>query len=142
MENILVIIITTLIGTLIGFVLSKFFSNRKVQTLQTENAVLGKELDLIKSDFSRVKEDLKNETLRADQYVADLSERNAQKDAAQKEAEEWKCEVQKIQTNVQEKTSEIQRLEKQTGSLDVELRFANEKLENQEQEIENIGNKI
>src|SRR6266496_2622105 len=103
MENILVIIMTALIAALIGFVLSKGFSNRKVQTLQTENAVLGKELNLIRTDFIQVKEDLKNETSRADQYVADLSERNAQKGAAQQHADEWKAEAQKLQSDTQEK---------------------------------------
>jgi len=112
------------------------------QDLKTQKAVLESDLKNIKLEYSRIFSNLDLKTKEAEKSLSDFIECSTQKDGLLKEINELKLIYDKIKNSEFEKQQELQKCESEISRLNAELRFKQEKLETQKQEIEKIGEKF
>lgn len=142
MENIFLLSFTVVVSFFIAFLAARFFYLRKIQNLHTDIAVAGKELALIKADYSQVEKTLMNQAGKIENLLVETTEKTTLLETYQKELTELRTRLQKEQDAHQTLVKENQRLQNEYSSLGAELRFAQEKLQNQQQEFENIGSRF
>jgi DNA recombination protein RmuC len=116
--------------------------SKDLQEYKTQKAVLDTELNNIRLESSRNAGLVESKTLEAQKLLAQLTESNTKRENLEKDIANNKEQYQKLQSEVSGKQFALQKTEADVSRLNAELRFKQEKLDSQKQEIENIGQKF
>lgn len=116
--------------------------SNELQEYKTQKAVLDAELNNQRMEYSRTASLLESKTSEAQKLLADLTESSTRKENLEKDITNNKEQIQLLKTELSEKQSALQKAESDISRLNAELRFKQEKLDSQKQEIENIGQKF
>lgn len=116
--------------------------SKELQEYKTQKAVLDAELNSTKLESSRNAGLLESKTSEAQRLLAELTESNTKRENLEKDIANNKAQLQQAQSEASEKQSALQKTESEVSRLNAELRYKQEKLDSQKQEIENIGQKF
>ncbi len=116
--------------------------NNQSQEIKTQKAIIETELSGLKVESNRNASNLEIKMKEAERLSTDLSQRTAQKEALAIDIAELRNELLQLRESDDSKLKELQKTNTEVSRLNAEIKFKQEKLDTQKQEIENIGQKF
>ncbi len=133
------------IAIAVGFLLGFLIARKKIPAIDIEiikrNTAIETERNLIQQDNNMLQSQIDKLHQQIRIISNDAASKDAKIDAEERNANIFREQFQKLEHRFNEATNTISNLDKQKSYLDAELKYKNEQLNTQKEEIENIGKK-